>query len=135
MTKPFIQDLVNDMTLDEKMAQLTQLGPYYWGLDDTVDLTGPFKELNIKPQVMENIGSVLNGIGARNVIELQTRHLESSRQKIPLLFMADVIHGYRTILPIPLAMGSSFDLEAIERFAEIAARESAAAGIHVTFSP
>lgn len=135
MTKPFIQDLVNDMTLDEKMAQLTQLGPYYWGLDDTVDLTGPFKELNIKPQVMENIGSVLNGIGARNVIELQTRHLESSRQKIPLLFMADVIHGYRTILPIPLAMGSSFDLKAIERFAEIAARESAAAGIHVTFSP
>lgn len=135
MTKPFIQDLVNDMTLDEKMAQLTQLGPYYWGLDDTVDLTGPFKELNIKPQVMENIGSVLNGIGARNVIELQTRHLESSRQKIPLLFMADVIHGYRTILPIPLAMGSSFDLEAIEHFAEIAARESAAAGIHVTFSP
>lgn len=135
MTKPFIQDLVNDMTLDEKLAQLTQLGPYYWGLDDTVDLTGPFKELNIKPQVMKNIGSVLNGIGARNVIELQTRHLESSRLKIPLLFMADVIHGYRTILPIPLAMGSSFDLEAIERFAEIAARESAAAGIHVTFSP
>ncbi|KAI7260418.1 hypothetical protein KC345_g10070, partial [Hortaea werneckii] len=135
MTKPFIQDLVNDMTLDEKLAQLTQLGPYYWGLDDTVDLTGPFKELNIKPQVMKNIGSVLNGIGARNVIELQTRHLESSRQKIPLIFMADVIHGYRTILPIPLAMGCSFDLEACERFAELAAKESAAAGIHVTFSP
>ncbi|MFD1904526.1 hypothetical protein ACFSQ7_11355 [Paenibacillus rhizoplanae] len=53
MTKPFIQDLVNDMTLDEKLAQLTQLGPYYWGLDDTVDLTGPFKELNIEPQVIK----------------------------------------------------------------------------------
>ncbi|WNS43548.1 beta-glucosidase BglX [Paenibacillus sp. MMS20-IR301] len=135
MTKPFIQELVNDMTLDEKLAQLTQLGPYYWGLDDTVDLTGPFKELNIKPQVMDKIGSVLNGIGARNVIELQTRHLAASRQKIPLLFMADVIHGYRTILPIPLALGCSFDLEACERFAEVAARESAAAGIHLTFSP
>lgn len=135
MTKPFIQDLVNDMTLDEKLAQLTQLGPYYWGLDDTVDLTGPFKELNIEPQVIKSIGSVLNGIGARNVIELQTRHLESSRLKIPLIFMADVIHGYRTILPIPLAMGCSFDLEACERFAEVAARESAAAGIHLTFSP
>ncbi|WP_339219872.1 beta-glucosidase BglX [Paenibacillus sp. FSL H8-0332] len=135
MTKPFIQDLVNDMTLDEKLAQLTQLGPYYWGLDDTVDLTGPFKELNIEPQVIKSIGSVLNGIGARNVIELQTRHLESSRLKIPLIFMADVIHGYRTILPIPLAMGCTFDLEACERFAEVAARESAAAGIHLTFSP
>lgn len=135
MTKPFIQDLVNDMTLEEKLAQLTQLGPYYWGLDDTVDLTGPFKELNIQPQIMSSIGSVLNGIGARNVIELQKRHLETSRQKIPLLFMADVIHGYRTILPIPLAMGASFDLEACERFAEVAARESAAAGIHLTFSP
>ncbi|MFC6649021.1 beta-glucosidase BglX [Paenibacillus rhizoplanae] len=135
MTKPFIQDLVNDMTLDEKLAQLTQLGPYYWGLDDTVDLTGPFKELNIEPQVIKSIGSVLNGIGARNVIELQTRHLETSRLKIPLIFMADVIHGYRTILPIPLAMGCTFDLEACERFAEVAARESAAAGIHLTFSP
>lgn len=135
MTKPFIQDLVNDMTLDEKLAQLTQLGPYYWGLDDTVDLTGPFKELNIEPQVIKSIGSVLNGIGARNVIELQTRHLESSRLKIPLIFMADVIHGYRTILPIPLAMGCSFDLDACEQFAEVAARESAAAGIHLTFSP
>lgn len=135
MTKPFIQDLVNDMTLDEKLAQLTQLGPYYWGLDDTVDLTGPFKELNIEPPVIKSIGSVLNGIGARNVIELQTRHLESSRLKIPLIFMADVIHGYRTILPIPLAMGCTFDLEACERFAEVAARESAAAGIHLTFSP
>lgn len=135
MTKPFIQDLVNDMTLEEKLAQLTQLGPYYWGLDDTVDLTGPFKELNIQPQIMSSIGSVLNGIGARNVIALQKRHLETSRQKIPLLFMADVIHGYRTILPIPLAMGASFDLESCERFAEVAARESAAAGIHLTFSP
>ncbi|ULO09043.1 beta-glucosidase BglX [Paenibacillus sp. 19GGS1-52] len=135
MTKLFIQDLLNEMTLEEKLAQLTQLGPYYWGLDDTVDLTGPFKELNIKPHIMENIGSVLNGTGARNVIELQTRHLQTSRQKIPLLFMADVIHGFRTILPIPLAMGCTFDLEACERFAEIAAKESAAAGIHVTFSP
>ncbi|MBW4079833.1 beta-glucosidase BglX [Paenibacillus sp. S150] len=135
MTKPFIQALVNDMTLDEKLAQLTQLGPHYWGLDDTVDLTGPFKELSIEPEVIKSIGSVLNGIGARNVIELQTRHLQMSRQKIPLLFMADVIHGYRTILPIPLAMGCSFDLAACERFAELAAKESAAAGIHVTFSP
>ncbi|XMB28992.1 beta-glucosidase BglX [Paenibacillus sp. BR2-3] len=135
MTKPFIRDLLNEMTLDEKLAQLTQLGPFYWGLNDTVDLTGPFKELNIKPRVIENIGSVLNGIGARNVIELQTRHLQTNRQKIPLLFMADVIHGFRTILPIPLAMGCTFDMEACERFAEIAARESAAAGVHVTFSP
>jgi beta-glucosidase len=135
MTKPFIQDLLNEMTMDEKWAQLTQLGPFYWGLNDTVDLTGPFKELNIKPQVIESIGSVLNGIGARNVIELQTRHLQTNRQKIPLLFMADVIHGFRTILPIPLAMGCTFDMEACERFAEIAAKESAAAGIHVTFSP
>lgn len=135
MTKPFIQNLVNDMTLEEKLAQLTQLGPHYWGLDDSVDLTGPFKELNIQPHVMNSIGSVLNGVGARNVIELQTRHLQASRQQIPLLFMADVIHGYRTILPIPLAIGCSFDLEACERFARIAAIESAAAGVHVTFSP
>ncbi|UQZ36261.1 beta-glucosidase BglX [Paenibacillus sp. PK3_47] len=135
MTKPFIQQLVNEMTLEEKLAQLTQLGPHYWGLDDTVDLTGPFKELNIQPHVMNSIGSVLNGVGAKNVIELQTRHLASSRLPVPLLFMADVIHGYRTILPIPLAMGCSFDLEACERFAEISAREAAAAGIHVTFSP
>lgn len=81
MTKPFIQELVNEMTLDEKLAQLTQLGPYYWGLDDTVDLTGPFKELKIKPHAIENIGSVLNGVGARNAIEMQTRHMQKAARR------------------------------------------------------
>lgn len=135
MTKPFILQLVSDMTLEEKLAQLTQLSPSYWGRDDSVDLTGPFKHMSLEPQTVNAIGSALNSIGAEEAIGLQDRHLKSSRQRIPLLFMADVIHGLRTIFPIPLATGCSFDMEAVERSAEIAARESAEAGIHVTFSP
>jgi beta-glucosidase len=135
MTKPFILQLVNDMTLEEKLAQLTQLSPSYWGRDDSVDLTGPFKHMSLDPQTVNSIGSALNSIGAEEAIGLQDRHLQSSRQRIPLLFMADVIHGLRTIFPIPLATGCSFDMEAVERSAEIAAKESAEAGIHVTFSP
>lgn len=135
MIKQFILDLVSDMTLEEKLAQLTQLSPSYWGVADSVDLTGPFRHMQLGPEIVKSVGSILNCIGAQDAIELQTRHLESSRQRIPLLFMADVIHGLRTIFPIPLALGCSFDMDACELSAAIAAKESAAAGIHVTFSP
>lgn len=135
MTKQFILDLISDMTLEEKLAQLTQLSPSYWGIADSVDLTGPFRHMRLEPEIVKSVGSVLNCIGAQEAIELQTRHLQGSRLRIPLLFMADVIHGLRTIFPIPLAIGCSFDMDACELSAAIAAKESAAAGIHVTFSP
>ena len=80
-------------------------------------------------------GSILNASGAAYVNAFQKAAVEESRLKIPLLFGLDVIHGYETIFPVPLAQAASWDLEAIERAETVAAREASAAGIRWTFSP
>ena len=73
--------------------------------------------------------------GAQKLREVQKSYLEHNRNKIPLLFMHDVIHGFRTIFPAPLAMACSFDPDLVEQAASIAAKEAAVSGLHVTFSP
>ena len=122
------------MTLDEKIAQLQQLsGNFYYGVAGEV--TGPFAEMDMSEATINNSGSVLGVTGAKDVINIQTQYLKNNRHKIPLLFMADVVHGYQTIFPIPLAIGCSWDMELAEKSAEVAAKESAVAGLHVTFAP
>ncbi len=135
MAKQFIEDLVREMTLEEKLGQMTQLTPEFLGFDPSRDLTGPMNELNIRQEWLDKIGSTLNAFGARKLKELQDKNLRESRLGIPLLFMADVIYGFRTVFPIPLAMGCSFDPANYEKATEVLARESAAAGIHLTFAP
>jgi beta-glucosidase len=80
------------------------------------------------------VGSYLNVTGAARTRSLQEIAMQS-RLKIPLLFAQDVIHGFRTIFPLPLAEAASWDMDAIERSARIAAKEAAASGIHWTFAP
>ncbi|GHU68316.1 hypothetical protein FACS189413_04900 [Bacteroidia bacterium] len=117
------------MTLDEKIGQLNQLsgnwqtGPILRGDQNKIELlkTG-------------QIGSMLNIKGSKNTREIQELAMQS-RLKIPLLFGLDVIHGYRTVFPIPLAQASSFDRAAIETAARVSARESVVSGVHWTFSP
>lgn len=121
--------LIKQMTIDEKIGQLNQ----YSG-DNTV--TGP---LTINPKKNEEIkagkiGSMLNILGATYTRQYQELAMQS-RLKIPLLFGQDVIHGYKTTFPIPLAEAASWDLVAIELGARIAATEAAASGIHWTFAP
>ena len=82
-----------------------------------------------------SLGSTLNVRGARTVNELQRIAVEQSRLHIPLLFAFDVIHGYRTVFPIPIGEASSWDPDAVERAAAIAAAEARAAGVHWTFAP
>lgn len=135
MTKPFIKEIVKDMTLPEKLAQLTQLTPMYLGMDESIDLTGPLNELRLQPEAVCNVGSVLNNAGAQKSIDLQNYVLEHNRHRIPLLLMADIIHGFKTVFPIPLAQACSFDMDACEAAAAIAAKEGAVSGVHVTFSP
>lgn len=122
-------ELLAKMTLDEKVGQLNQ----YSG-DNAV--TGPLtinpnKEGEIKAG---QIGSLLNILGARYTRQYQELAMQS-RLKIPLLFGLDVVHGYKTTFPIPLAEAASWDLAAIELSARVAAREAAASGIHWTFAP
>ena len=130
-----IDALIGQMTITEKLGQLTQLAPFFLGMDPTMDLTGPMNEMNLRPEWIKEVGSTLNGFGAKQLRALQDRHMAGSRLGIPLLFMADIVHGYRTGFPIPLAMGCSFEPRVYERACEISAREGAASGIHLTFAP
>jgi beta-glucosidase len=124
------------MTLEEKVAQLLQLtANFYEGTDTLGQITGPMEEMGITEQSVRASGSILGLSGAQAIMDVQEAYLKKSRLGIPLLFMADVVHGFKTIFPIPLAIGCSWDLELAEKSAEIAARESAVSGLHVTFAP
>ncbi len=125
-----VEALLRQMTLDEKVGQLNQLS----GKDFS---TGPGsdKVRDIERDIREGkIGSLLNIRGAAETRRVQALALQS-RLHIPLLFGLDVIHGYRTVFPVPLGEAASWDLEAIEESARIAAREASAAGVHWTFAP
>ena len=117
------------MTLEEKIGQLNQ---YTGDNAATGPITiNPNKQAEIKQGL---IGSMLNILGTKYTRQYQELAMQS-RLKIPLLFGQDVIHGYKTTFPIPLAEAASWDLEAMELTARIAATEAAAAGIHWTFAP
>jgi beta-glucosidase len=137
MNSQKLTSLLKEMTLDEKIAQLLQLAtPFFEGSKDEGQITGPLASMNISDENVRNTGSVLGASGgAKEAINIQKAHLKKNRLGIPLLFMADVIHGYKTIFPVPLAIGCSWDMDKAELSAEIAAKEAAAAGVHVTFAP
>ncbi len=120
-----INILLSKMTLAEKLGQLQQL-------DGEGD--GRYRPEHLELARNGLLGSTLNVRGAARTNELQRAALES-RLRIPILFGFDVIHGYRTVFPVPLGESASWDLESIERTAEIAAAEARAAGVHWTFAP
>ena len=130
-----IKNLLSKMTLEQKLAQLLQCNALYLAADASQDITGPEQELSLTGAQLASIGSTLNFKNAEEVIRIQKAHLERDPNKIPLLFMHDVIHGYRTIYPIPLALGASFDTEMVEECCLMASEEMSAGGVHVTFAP
>lgn len=129
-----IYGILKQMTLDEKIGQLAQFNANVFVSSDA-EITGPMADLDLTNDDLNRLGSVLNFKDANEMIELQKRHLQGDRNKIPMLFMMDVIHGYKTCFPIPLALGGSFDTELVEECSALAAKEAAAAGVHVTFTP
>ncbi len=125
----FIDDLMGKMNLEEKLGQLNLPAS-----DDIV--TGEAKNSNIGERVAKGqVGGVFNIKGAAKIRDLQRVAVEESRLGIPLIFGMDVIHGYQTVFPIPLALSCSWDMDAIEKSARIAAKEASASGIAWTFSP
>lgn len=135
MTDQELHRLLEDMSLQEKIDQLLQLTADFYGKTDRDVVTGPASELGISMEDIDLAGSVLNGTGAKALMQIQDAYMDRHPHHIPLLFMMDVIHGYRTIFPAPIAQGASFDPEMSKRAASVAAREASAAGIHVVFSP
>ena len=129
-----LKKLLAGMTVDEKIGQLEQFNAIYCG-HTVADITGPLEKLGVSSDFIPKIGSVLNFHGADEMIAIQKKHMEDDRNKIPLLFMMDVIHGYRTIYPIPLALGASFCPETVTECTRMAAVEASAGGIQLTFTP
>ena len=128
-----IEKLISQMTLEEKAAQLTQLS-------NPGDVTGPMPSDEIAREKREivtsgTIGSMLNVVGVEDTRAFQKIAVEESRLGIPIIFGYDVIHGQKTIFPIPLAEAASWDLELIEQSARVAAIEASAQGINWTFAP
>lgn len=134
MKESELTTLLHAMTLEEKIGQLVQLTSNFYSDADGA-LTGPMAEMGVTETLVADSGSTLGASGARQIIDLQKRHLEASRLQIPLLVMADVVHGYKTIFPIPLAVGCSWHPELAEAAGRIAAREAAISGVHVVFAP
>ena len=128
-----VDSLLKIMTLDEKIGQMNQYNGFW-------DVTGPtpkngdakLKFNNLKKGL---VGSMLNVRGVKEITALQKIAVEETRLGIPLIIGNDVIHGYKTLSPIPLAEAASWDLKEIENSARIAAREASAAGTNWTFAP
>lgn len=133
MTDRKVQELLSRMTLEEKIGQLIQLDGGCYGAGELA--TGPQTKLGITQDVVDVSGSVLNVLGAEKVRAIQERYLRRSRLKIPLLFMADVIYGYKNVHPIPLGLGCTWDPDLIREDYRIVAEEACADGCMVTFSP
>ena len=129
-----LQSLLSRMTFEEKVGQLIQCNAYFF-LASAAEITGPLQELGLSEETLATVGSVLNFENADEMRAIQTAHLERDPHRIPMLFMMDVIHGYRTIYPIPLALGCSFDETLVRDCSKMAAKEAAAGGIQVTFTP
>lgn len=126
--------LLNSLSLDEKIGQLVQLNGNFFDSNEKV-ATGPIAKIGIDKEKIPLTGSILNTMGAKELKKLQDKYLEKNEKKIPMLFMADILNGFKTIFPIPLGLGCSFDPELVKKTAQIAAKEAAVSGIHVTFSP
>lgn len=125
----FVTELISKMTLDEKLGQLN--------LPTSGDITtGQANSSNVAKNIAEGkVGGLFNIKSVQKIKEVQKIAVEKSRLKIPLLFGMDVIHGYETTFPIPLGLSCTWDMNLIERSAQIAAQEASADGINWTFSP
>src|SRR5258708_12740678 len=125
----FVNALMGKMTLDEKIGQLSLRGAG----DIT---TGQAGNSDIAKKIEEGtVGGLFNIKSLAKIREVQKIAVEKSRLKIPLIFGMDVIHGYETVFPIPLALSCSWDMQAVEKSARVAATEASADGICWTFSP
>jgi beta-glucosidase len=124
-----VDSVLSLMTLEEKVGQLTLF-------TSDMDQTGAFLRPEYKQDIQAGeVGAIFNAYGAEYTRTLQEMAVNETRLGIPLLFGYDVIHGHRTIFPVPIAEASSWDLNLIQKTAEVATREATAEGLHWTFAP
>lgn len=133
MEQSKLLELLKDMSLDEKIGQLFQGNGSFYESESIA--TGPAADQGFSEETVRLSGSILGAAGAATIKKIQKEHMEKHPHGVPMIFMADVINGYRTIFPIPLAQGAAFNPELSKEGAAIAAKEASAAGLHVTFAP
>lgn len=133
MTDKELQKLLKEMSLKEKVNQMLQVtGGFFDGHQVAM---GPMKEKGFSDENVALSGSVIGSMGAEKLKKIQKEYMENHPHKIPLLFMLDVINGFKTVFPIPLAQGATFEPELSEHCAAAAAKEASVSGLHVTFAP
>ncbi|HMR48745.1 MAG TPA: glycoside hydrolase family 3 N-terminal domain-containing protein [Arachnia sp.] len=136
---PRVEALVAAMTTEEKIGQLTQL--FYFKLPADADLTAAPEDMGEQPRMVEEelahgrVGALLFVKDPADVNRLQRSAIDGSRHGIPALFGYDVIHGFRTVFPVPIGLAATWDEEIIEEAQAVAAREARAVGIHWAFAP
>lgn len=133
-----IKGILKNMTVREKIGQLSMFDArMFINTDATVTafVDEGKNRSGLTDEDLKTVGHILNFKNSVEMREIQKEHLKKDRNKIPMLFAMDVIHGFRTIYPIPLALGCSFNPEIVFECSKMAARESVAGGVNVTFAP
>lgn len=128
-----LEKLLGEMSLEEKVGQMVQLPANM--LTEGGLMTGPTDTLEMTEETTALVGSILGKVGAEDLHKIQEEFVAKHPHHIPLLLMYDVINGMETIFPIPLAQGCTFSEELVEACARVSAKEAAATGLHLTFSP
>lgn len=128
-----LRELLNSLNLDEKIGQLIQLSGEFFSAKD-VSL-GPQKKLGITKEMVDLCGSVMNVVGAKETHRIQDANLKNKKHPIPLIFMSDIIYGLKTVYPIPLGLGATWDPDLIQKAYRNTAEEAYASGNQVTFAP
>lgn len=129
-----VEKYIQELSLEEKAQQLSQSCGLYLN-ESKAENTGLIGDIHVSKSELYNVGSVLNFLDARDMKSLADLCMENTTTGIPPIFMHDVVHGYRTIYPVPLAMAGTFDTDVVEDCAEMAAKEALTGGVQVTFAP
>lgn len=136
MKQKQILALLQDMSLTEKIGQMVQMVGMFYDAKEQGIITGPMMaDMKVTEEDLKMAGSSLLLYGGEKLARIQKSYMENQPHHIPQMFMYDVIHGMKTIFPVPLAQGASFDPVLARDCASVAAKEAAAGGIHVAFSP
>ena len=134
MVQRELDELLSRMTQEEKLAQIFQLAACCYEDDFEPDFTGPMREIEVNDTLRKTAGSVIGILEPEEMLKLQ-KLCASGPNGIPAIFMLDVVHGFKTIFPIPLGLACSWNPELMRRTCRVAAKEARASGIHATFAP
>lgn len=136
MKETELKKLLDSMTLEEKLCQMTQCEPLKADEEKSLGVNPDIKTKGLTEKQYYSVGSMIVYVPkAADLRRVQKEHLKRDPHKIPLLFMSDVLHGKETVFPIPLAMGCSFNTELLKECYEVSAEECAASGVHTVFAP